>query len=327
MNARRSGAGPSLRPFAPGDERAIAGLFAVAFGRMLTEAEWRWRFRAGPAGPAWVELAWDADVLVGHYAASLIELLVRGTLVKTGLIVTAMVHPDYWGKRIFASMAERLCARAAEEGLALLWTFPPAGRHTHRLFVRDQGFVDIHEVPRFSLQLSDRRPETEDRRDDYIEELPEFDARFDRLWARAQGRYEVIVKRDCRYLDWRFTSKPGAQYRILGYADGAELLGYAVLKNYGRDLQIVDLLTVPEVGIGVALVTNAVHLARAEGLESVSMWLNPADRLHIELERLGFQPDAPVFYFDVRVIGDETANHPAYDYRNWHLTMSDSDVY
>jgi hypothetical protein len=211
--------------------------------------------------------------------------------------------------------------------MSLFYAFPDANRSAHRLLVSQLGLVDVHEVPRFSLRVNDRRPGTENSRDDHIEEVVGFDARFDGLWERVQDHYRVVVKRNSKYLNWRFNLNPSARYRTFGYSDDVELHGYMVLKNYGRDLQVVDMLTVPDVDVGVALVTSAAHLAQVEGLESVSMWLNPADKLHIELERLGFQPCAPVVYFVVRVLAGASLNHPAYDFRNWHLMMSDSDVF
>jgi ribosomal protein S18 acetylase RimI-like enzyme len=244
-----------------------------------------------------------------------------------GLGGTAMTHPDYRGRGLYSRLYNRAFERMVEMGVSMFYAFPDAHRSAHRLLVRQLGLVDVHEVPRFSLSLGDRRPMTEDGGNAHVEELARFDARFDRLWSRAQNRYVVAVKRDSRYLNWRFSLKPGEQYRIFGYIDGADLLGYMVLKTYGCDLQIVDMLTVSDSDSGVGLVARAARLAQAEGLESVSMWLNPADPLHTGLERLGFQPCAPVVYFGVRVLTGATADHPAYDFRNWHLMMSDSDVY
>jgi len=316
-----------FRPYEDGDERSIAGLFEAAFGRTLSEDRWKWRFRDGPFGPSLVELAWHGDVLVGHYAAARTSVLLRGIPMKTGVIGTAMVHPDFWGRRILREMAARLHSRAAEEGYDFLWTFPPRGRHTHRLFTRDLGFVDIHEIPTFSLRLQDNRLNSVIGGNVHVKRVAEFDARFDRLWTRTQSRYAVIAKRDSRYLNWRFSLNSSAQYLTFGYASGSELLGYEVLKYYGPDLQIVDLLTGPESGVGTSLVAHALQVARAEELESVSMWLNPSDPVHLELERLGFQPCAPVTYFTARLPAGAAGYHPAGDFRNWHLMMSDSDVY
>jgi len=310
-----------------GDERAVAGLFEVAFGQTMLVECYQWRFLGSPGGPGVIEMAWSGEVLCAHCGVSPVFVQCNGRETRGGLGGTAMTHPDYRGRGLYQLLYKRCFERMTEQGMSIFYAFPDAFRPAHRLLVGQLGLVDVHEVPRFSLLMKDRISGTEDRRDVHVEELPGFDARFDRLWARVQDRYEVIVKRDSRYLNWRFSLNPGAQYRTLGYIDDAELLGYVVLKTYGRDLQIVDLLTVPDTEVGVALTTKTARLAQAEGLESVSMWLNPADPLHIELERLGFQPGAPVVYFVVRVLGDAPLSHPAYDFRNWHLMMSDSDVY
>ena len=328
MNAEHPSRSVKFRPFSPGDEQAIAQLFEVAFGKPMAVEFYRWRFVNNPAGKGICELAFDGDRLCAHCGVTRVTILCDGKEMQAGLGGTAMTHPDYQGRGLYALLYNRAFEWMLQEEIFLFFAFPDAHRSAHRLLKRKLGFVDIYEVPRFSLRFKDRRPVTEDNRSDlYIKELKDFDERFDRLWETVSNEYRVIVKRNSRYLNWRFIKNPGAQYRILGYCNKEELLGYAVLKDYGKDLQVVDLLTVPETNIGLALINHTIQLAMRQDLESVSMWLNPANRLHIELERLGFKPNEPVVYFGGRVLNTPSLESPFYSYRNWHLMMSDSDVF
>ncbi|MEO0071184.1 MAG: GNAT family N-acetyltransferase [candidate division WOR-3 bacterium] len=325
MNKNKFTKNLEIKPFIPGNEETIVNLLHTTFGISIATDFYRWRFLDNPAGPGICDLVWDGNKLCAHHGVTLVNIVCDGKELRAGLGGTAMTHPDYRGQGLFTTLYKRAVARMISEGLILFYAFPNSA--SHPLIVDKLGFIDIYEVPKFSLNFRNRRQRTADRSDKYIEELKKFDERFDRLWFNAGKEYRVIVKRDSRYLNWRFVLNPIAQYRILSYSHQSDLLGYAVLKQYNQELQIVDLLTVPQTDIGLALVTRAIDIAQEESLESVSMWLNPANPLHIELERLGFKPGAPVVYFGGKVLNSSSPDSPFYSYRNWHLMMSDSDVF
>jgi hypothetical protein len=207
----------------------------------------------------------------------------------------------------------------------MLWTFPPARRETHRLFVRDLDFVDIHEIPKFQADLAacrfGRCPPGK------VRELTGFDQRFDGLWERVKAHCEVIAVRDARHLQWRYCRNPAVRYRVLAHFDGDTLNGYAVVKHYEDELQVVDVLTLPDPDIGVRLVGAAAELAAQECARTVGMWLNYSHPLHRRLEALGFRIGAPVTYFCGRVLGSDVPAAFIYDFRKWYVTMGDSDAY
>ena len=109
--------------------------------------------------------------------------------------------------------------------------------------------------------------------------------------------------------------------------DGNDLSGYVVFKRYGDELQIVDVLTVPDVDAGVALVAGVASVASNEAATSVGMWLNVTRSLHRALERLGFLLREPITYFGGLALQPEITNSGVFDYAQWHLTMGDSDVF
>jgi len=132
----------TFRPYAPGDELAIAGLDRLVFQRERGPEVWLWRYRDAPDGPGIVELAWDGDKLVGHYAVSPTTLLVDGREVRGWLSGDTMTHPDYRARGLFPALAER--ARA-QMGPSFWYGFPNA--QSHRTFVDKLGWRDIAQVP------------------------------------------------------------------------------------------------------------------------------------------------------------------------------------
>jgi GNAT superfamily N-acetyltransferase len=311
-----------IRPYAPGDEDAIQDLFQKSYGRSLPLEVWRWRFQDNPAGPAIIELAWDGPTLAGHYAVSRVALRARGRDVATGLSGTTMTHPGYRGIGLFPALARRTYECMRREGMAMVWGFPNA--NSHRGFVQDLGWMDISEIPFLRLSMEKASPWA--AVSDAFVELAEVDGRFDSLWEAAAPRDGVSVRRDCRHLTWRFESNPTETYRTLACVEGGGLKGYAVFKRYDTEIQIVDILAA-DTDTGSRIVSRMVEMALSESASAVCLWLNCSDPLHWALERRGFVNGAPVTYFGGLALEAGFEACGAYDFRNWYLTMGDSDVY
>lgn len=312
-----------LRPYEVGDEAAIGDLFHVTYGRAMSDELWRWRFRDNPAGSSIIQLAWDDNILASHYAVAQVTLSVNGEKVSSGLDVTTITHPDYRGRGLFRTLAKSAFERSTGSGLAIVWGFP--NRNSHRGYIQDLGWMDIWEVP----TLRWRTPTLTHLgiSSSSIVEVSSFDERFDHLWREVRRDSCIMVERDSQYLRWRYTAKPNAQYRILVCQEGHNLLGYAVFKRYADELQVVDLLTQNDVEIGRQLLLEVARIAVSESAEAVSLWLNVTHPLHRAFERMGFENGAPITYLAGLTLGSDPLNEGVYDFRNWYITMGDSDVY
>ncbi len=313
-----------LRPFQRGDEPAIAALFRLSFGRPIDTETWAWRYRKTPDGPGIIRLAWDGDVLAAHYAVSTIPFSIDGKEWLTGLSGTTMTHPRYRGLGLFPALAGEVYAEMERSGRAMVWGFP--NRMSHHGFSQKLEWADIYEVPTFRLPLEEAASLPSPRRE--VVFLSRFDGRFDRLWEEARGDYRVIGRRDRRSLAWRYAYCPFGRYRITGYVEDDRLLGYAVLKPYGEEVHVVDLLTrLRDADVAEQLIRHAVEFSRGRGARSVSLWLNVSHPLHRSLEKYGFRNEAPVAYWGGRRLAPQLSGQALFDFRNWHLTMGDSDVY
>jgi GNAT superfamily N-acetyltransferase len=312
-----------LRPFRLGDEHKIITLANTVYpGLDLGLASWDWRYTNNPAGHAIIELAEHGDSIAAHYALSPVILRVRGVDELTHLSLLTMTHADCRGRGLFPRLAERAYRRAEMTGSKMVWGFP--NRASHRSFVCRLDWKDVYEIPvlrialqsHFTFELSPN-----------VGAVLSFDERFDRLWERVKDRYRYMVKRDAAYLQWRYPGNPAAYYGVLTYttSDASEILGYVVFKRYGREYQIVDLLA-QNVHVGLSLVQSVIwmSLSSATPVSTLSLWLNVADPLHHALEKMGFRNEGPATYFGVRPFA---GCGWAFDFRDWYISMGDSDVF
>lgn len=310
-----------LRPYQSSDEAAIMDLFTKAFKRPEPKGFWDWRFASNPNGIGVIELAWDGDVLAGHYAVSPIGMRVNGVDYPAALSGTTMTHPDYQGLKLFPILSERVYARMGEDGMLLVMGFP--NHYSHRIIVRDIGWTDIHEVPTFRKDFEDgiALPVPSAK----VEMLTTFDARFDGLWERVKDQQPIRVRRNAAYLNWRYVTNPTFAYTRLALTQNDELLGYAVCKPYQDGADLVDLVAVEDAA-ALELVWAVCEWVGGQGGKGVNLWLNYTLPLHRDLEKYGFRNREPITYFGGRVTlpGGKAE---VFNFQNWHLMMGDSDVY
>lgn len=311
-----------VRPYEPGDETSILELFQLVFGRPMSMAFWRWRFLENPVKKQFVELAWQDGTLVAHYATSPATVRFNGQDYLAALSMTTMTHSDFRGRGLFGTLAERVYESMAEAGAVLVWGFP--NRLSHRGLVRVLQWTDIHEIPTFRRALNEGDPLPPPP--NAVQRLEGPDRLFDALWDELKDRYPVLTRRDRTYLDWRFARHPENDYRFLGYLDKDRLRGYAVFKDYGDEVDLVDLLSVSD-DVASDLVLGVARYGRERGTTALNLWLNLTLPLHWHLEKWGFENAPPTTYFGGRLLSSDPMLRMAYQYGNWYVTMGDSDVY
>ena len=70
-------------------------------------------------------------------------------------------------------------------------------------------------------------------------------AEYDALWQRVRSSFAAVVRRDAKYLDWKYLRCPFRQYNVCEARRRGELTGFAVTRQEGdasfRRGVIVDL--------------------------------------------------------------------------------------
>ena len=101
-----------------------------------------------------------------------------------------------------------------------------------------------------------------------VEVVRRFDARVDRLWERLCSRFALAVRRDARYLNWKYAEPPHVRYTMALLRRGEEVEGYVVYRHLrepqGRVTQIVDLLADP---------------ADERGIKTLARWVDREARM------------------------------------------------
>ncbi len=312
-----------MKPYSPGDEEAILSLFHQCFGKPMSMDYWQWRFLHNPVGSTMIELAWEGNTLAAQYAVSPVLLTIKGEDYLTALSMHTMTAPSFRSRGLFPEMATQLYNRMSEQGYLMVWGFP--NKFSHRGFVRDLAWRDIYEIPTLYLDIENLRSLQDVP--NCISQISRLDEMGDSLWERVKSNFKIIVKRDKKYLVWRYFQNPQNKYHVLGYYQQDHLLGYVVYKKYQNTyLDIVDILAIDD-QISLELVLAVISTSIKEEIIGINMWLPLRNSLHLDLEKLGFIINSPITYWGARLLNPLSDVVELTDVRNWYYSMGDSDVY
>ncbi len=321
------------RAYKPGDEREILRLYQLAFGRDLDLSYWNWRFRDNPEGKLQIELMFDGNSIAGHYAVSPVRMVCDGKPALTALSNYTMTHPDYGRKGIFTILAERLYDRIVTEGGEFVWGFP--NKNSYHGFFHRLNWSWVKDISTLMVKAGEfKSPPWKSRLE--AGEVNSFGPEFDVLWMEQRDQYANLFRyfaaRDTKYLNWRFVQNPRYPYKIFFAKEGVHYLGYSVVKFYEDEDQvfgdIVDIFCTFDKDVFQFLIGTSVEYLSQKAAK-ICCWMNEGCVFYGYLRDMGFQESPFLTHFGVRPLSATAQGERAYltEYKNWYLTMGDSDVY
>jgi len=338
--------------YRPDDRRAVDALYRRVFGADAADANrlrWDWQYRRNPNNPSEnpeIWLAREGPTVIGQYATMPVRLIVRGEEIYASWGMDVMVAPERqrqglgevlfrtWDQHVGASLGLGLSESSYRLFKKLRWPdvgpLPCLVKPLTRRAIRRTSwpmplnrFVSALTLPLVKV-ISRTRPLRAQ-----IQVVRRFDARFTDLWDRLGSKFDLAVRRDAPYLNWKFVEPPHVRYLIVALKENEDLRGYAVYRHLqeprGRVTQLVDFLADPDDEVGVKTLIRWVDReARGADSDKIRTYAMHAGFRRI-LRRSG--------YFHVKSSVDFTAKVNAVavpagfyeDTSGWHVTLGDSD--
>ena len=163
-----------------------------------------------------------------------------------------------------------------------------------------------------------------------VEVVRRFDAGVDRLWERLANRFAISVRRDARYLNWKFIEPPHVRYTAALLRRGEEVDGYVVYRHLrepqGRVTQIVDLLADPADERGLKTLARWVDReARMADSDKIRCYATHAAIRRV-LRRSGYfvVKSAVEITVKINAVAVPKAFYSSAD--EWHFTLGDGDL-
>lgn len=334
-------AGLTIRPYRAGDEHAILRTFNLVFREVCgpgyvdrTLAQWQWAYPQNPAGLRISLAVADDGTVASQYAGMPMrhdtpwgeELFVH--------CVDSMTHPAYrqglQAKSLFVETCMPFWAHSRAIGDALFYGFP-----VDAAFRIGQRYLKYEMMTIIDYLIRDRAagalPAPGGIDVAKVEAVP---ADVDALYAVVRAEKQCLLRRDRRYLQWRYRDNPAhADYELWTARRNGRLAGVMVVKpgsGLAPDCATIADWLVPEADAGAreALLAAAVRRQHEEGKQRLLVVVPPWSAEAAAFGAAGFVWTPSANWLQRRLI--HNVNKPAitagFLARNWWYTLGDSDL-
>jgi hypothetical protein len=341
-----------ITQYRPEDRRAVEALYRRVFGHDAAEASrlrWDWQYRLNPNNPGQEPEIWiarEGPAIIGQYATMPVRLSVQGREIRGSWGMDVLVAPERqrqglgeilfrtWDRNVGASLGLGLSDSSHRLFQKLRW--PEVGPLpclvkplTRRALRRPHWPLAVNRlVSAVTLPLvrivGRPSPLTAE-----VRLLHRFDDSFTTLWEELAPRFDLAVRRDAPYLNWKYVATPHVRYSVAALRRDDRNAGYIVYRHLreprGRVTLIVDLLADPDDEAGIETLLGWVDReARAADSDKIRAFaLHAAFRR--ALRRAGYFPVKSTVEFVAKINGVDVPDAFYQDTSRWHVTLGDSD--
>jgi len=319
---------------------------------------WRWMYKENPAGHGRIWLAEHDGKIVGH-SAIIPTVMKIGTEVATGFqSIGTMTHPGYRRQGIYETLAKKVYAEAAAEGMYVGYRFP--NKNSYPIAIRKLNWFDVAKMQgvrkplnwrntlksqisnRLLLSLGSIGGNLTDKifyrpgkipvvKGLTISQVSSFDERVNEFWDTVSDQYQIMVVRNKDYLNWRYVAIPGVNYQIYLAEKMGQICGYLVLRCVEQEQVkrsvIFDALA-QSVETAEYLVSKVLERCRQEEVDIVSCSMI-ASKAYLKVFRKNGFIYVPFVkgmrfcaYSSSSCVSKEFLKNP----ENWFVQRGDSDI-
>ncbi len=305
-----------IRVNKPSDFPAIMELVKTCYGDKAEPPEWwRWRHFDPNISHSIIYLAIQGDKVVGMRPMALFPYSLHEKLLIGALFSAVMVHPQFRRQGIFRSLVNACVEEAWRLGADFVNTMPndlsypgfinmgwndPGDR---TLLVRPLNLIDaakrkikpvwLGAIVGAFPQIVVKKIEPKDTETDVnVREIDLFDSAADTLADSFASKYNgLVLRRDCQWLNWRYSENSWNSYRRLeARTEDFSLKGIAVTNLESRKNIRVGYL-VELIGkardVRFSLTSAAVRKLRKDGANIVFAVMSNRDSI-FDLKAQGF---------------------------------------
>ncbi|PYQ27358.1 MAG: hypothetical protein DMF56_20630 [Acidobacteria bacterium] len=324
------------REYRDGDEAAILELFARSFPHApRTLAHFNWKYRENPFGNERISLTLDEENhLVGHYAGYAVPFRMFDRDVLAHQIGDTMTdvsvrHVGRGPTSILGRTALHFYEHFCENQVAFNYGFNVANIHKFSLrFLRADRvepvtfrMLDLRKHPLRPMSRLSRR-----LRGYSLELVRHVNPEWDELFARAANGYRFLVRRDARYVRWRFLDAPDLRYTLVAIRRRRVLVGWIAYRLAEGRLLWGDALFDPQFPDAIDAVLR--HVAPLHSAKTIAGWFPPRPEwFDAKLRSLGFETEAEPNDLSVMCVPFAEAEATAAMRDALYYTWADSDLF
>jgi hypothetical protein len=284
-----------IRPYRDDDEQKVLDLWELAFHKQLPAEVWRWKFHDNPFGRQIMLCMNEENMPVVMYSGIPFVANWQERDVYFTQLVDNMSHPDFrqatsGRKSLFIQTAEHFFdVYGGKQGSIFYYGFP--GKKHFKLgniflnygMIADGGqYLFADHIPIKSNNFPSFGK---------VRMINTVGNEFDVLWKAASRYYPFAIKRNSKFLQWRFCNHPTNHYQIYTYKNlTGKLLAYIVILINGPNAIIADVFSLP----GKTPLFKIFQQIMAELMRNssyqIEVWLPQKHFIYNYLIEIGFKP-------------------------------------
>lgn len=348
-----------FRRLQKGDKPMLSSLFKEVFGTEIDERYWDWKYFKNPAGEHMMYVAVEpaSGRIVGEIGAIPVRVYINGRAVEANQVVDIVILPEYQKRGPFFQLEKLSREEIINRNMPL--SYAVSIKRTYKISTKMLKFKGVYPINKM-VKVLDPSPflrkkigflgsiiggvwKTALRMGYYlkrsslsegyiIEEVDEFDKRFDEFWKNESKNYGIIIARNSRYLNWRYLQNPLFNYKIFVILSEKNIKGFVVLsyekEEWIKRGRIVDIFIEKDnIQAAVALINKAIGYFYKNNCAIVATWIPEHSWLFPVFKKFGFKSKETPHDLIIRSYDDKLQYDYLTDRKNWYLTMGDSDYF
>jgi hypothetical protein len=264
------------------------------------------------------------EKMVAHFAAVPYRLKVFDEEVIASHSIGALVEEKYQNRGLLKLVGDKLMEDLVANNIPYTWGFP--NRRAYEFEKVALGYEDLINFNEWRMPgsaLKRVEPPLSFRK------VTAFGDDYDRLWEDCAPGYDIAVKRDKTYLNWRFIQRPDWWYYPYEVNEDGQVKGYVVLKLYREEQilngHIIDIFARRDDERTLSqLIDGSLNFFAEQVVDAVTAWIwgNPLiDKLFTKKGFECIETDRPLI---LRVNTEHNYQKETADKSHWYFTMGDS---
>jgi hypothetical protein len=294
-------------------------------------------------------LAETEGEIVAQYTMRHNDINCMGSRIIAGQSCDTMVRADKRDKKLFIRLAEESYARAANEGMKIVFGFP--NRNSYPGFLRKLGWHKICALKHYYYRIGVQRLLGK-RTDCIIKHFLQFPNRVRYVVEQKflggdmsiavspeitqEGvavleealDYEVLsIWKDLDYMQWRYENHPEYTYDFHVISINGRPEGLAVSRECGETVAICELIhRTKNIRQSALLIRHLVAYYSKSAAQKIEFLGYDDGFFDAVFSSSGFNASLSSVFFAARVFGDEKIERMSVIQNNWTVSMGDSDV-
>jgi hypothetical protein len=320
------------RAYRDGDEHAILELFNRSFPHSPRSlAHFRWKYLDNPFGRGRISLTFDAgDRLLAQYAGYAVPFRYGSKEIVAHQIGDTMTDPSirHIGRgptSILGRTALHFYEHFCEGRVAFNYGFNVANIQKFSLrFLRSDR---VEPVAYRTAVAPDPIPRLTRWALGYqLEVVKETGREWDDLFSRASPAFGFLVRRDARYVRWRYLQCPDVPYVVVAIRKWRQLVGWIVFRIENRRFLLGDALFHPAFPEAVEVALR--HVVPSHAVDTIETWCPPRPAwFDVVLREVGFELRPQPQDLSVMCVPFDLGDAPVRMRQSLHYMWGDSDLF